>query len=139
METLTSDLSACSVKSALTYKSLSDNFFFWTALIIHVTVLILAMVIKDLEVLFEASGSISGGCIMFLFPGLAYILTLRKYGKPSHRQLWSTFFYHTLSWVFIALFFATMSAFVYLQFAKANGKAELIASTEDPSLVITPA
>ena len=113
-DTMGSELSACSAKSALTYKSLSDNYFFWTALILHIMILSLALTIQSIEILFEFAGAISCGSAMFLFPGVAYILALRKYGKPSHRELWSTFFYHSLAWVYIALFVALISAFTYL-------------------------
>ena len=58
---------------------------------------------------------------MFLFPGLAYILALRKYGKPSHRQLWSTFFYQSLAWAFLVIYFALLTAFFYLEISKAMG------------------
>ena len=50
-ETLESDsetlsvFSANSAKSALTYKQLSDNVFFWTALILHMIALTLAITI----------------------------------------------------------------------------------------------
>ena len=114
LDTMGSELSQCSVKSALTYKSLSDNYFFWTALILHILVLICALTIQSLDILFEFAGAITCGSVMFLFPGVAYILALRKYGKPSHRELWSTFFYHSLAWVFIVFFVALVGAFTYL-------------------------
>ena len=114
METHSSDLSACSVKSALNYKSLPEKYFFWTALISHLTILTLALTIKDLEFVYEMTGLMYGGFFGLLVPGLTYILMLRKYGKPSHLQLWSTVFYQTLAWVFMALFLAAVSAFVYL-------------------------
>ena len=113
-DTMGSELSQCSVKSALTYKSLSDNYFFWTALILHILVLTCALTIQSLDILFEFAGAITCGSVMFFFPGVAYILALRKYGKPSHRELWSTFFYHSLAWFFIVFFIALVGAFTYL-------------------------
>ena len=90
-------------------------------MVLHILVLTCAVTIESLEILFEFSGAIACGSTMFLFPGIAYILALRKYGKPSHRQLWSTFFYHTLAWAFLFFFVILIGAFTYLQYVKASG------------------
>jgi len=85
LDTIPSDtLSACSVKSALTYQSLPDSYFLWTALVLHVSILTIALSLENLDLVFEIAGAIGCASSTFLFPGVAYILALRKYGRPSH-------------------------------------------------------
>ena len=117
-ETAYSDLSGSSTKSTLTYKNLSDAFFFATALVLHSIILSLATSITNIDVVFDYAGAVGSSSMMFLFPGLAYILALRKYGKASHRQLWSTFFWHALAWFFLLCYVAILYAFLYVELGK---------------------
>lgn len=68
--------------------------------------------------LFELSGAIGGAAMMFLFPGLSYIIALNKYGRPSHYKLSSTFFFHVLAWAYLALFILVIIALVYIEAGK---------------------
>ena len=121
LDTILSDMTAVSNKSALQYKRLSDSCFFWTALVLHIFLVVCAMTVNDLDIVIEFTGAIGCSSTLFLFPGLAYILALAKYGKPSHRQKWSTCGYVLLSWVFLVIYVAILTAFFYVEIAKALG------------------
>lgn len=108
-------LTVNSTKSALTYQSLPDSYFFWTAVVLHATILTLSMSVNSLDIIFEISGAVGCSALMFLFPGTYYILALRKYGRPSHYQQWTTFFYRALAWAYIALFVLINVAFIYTE------------------------
>ena len=92
-ETATSEFTIASNKSALTYKKLSDSIFFWTALILHLLTLGLAMTIKDVTVVFEFAGAVGSSSITFLFPSVAYLLALNKYGTTRQKAKCETIFY----------------------------------------------
>ena len=92
-ETATSDFTVVSNKSALTYKKLPDSVFFWTALMLHLVTVGLSMTIDDITVVFEFTGAVGSSSIMFLFPSVAYILALNKYGTARHKAKCETIFY----------------------------------------------
>ena len=121
LDTILSEMTACSNKSALQYKKLSDGCFFWTALVLHIVLVACAMTITDLDIVIEFAGAVGASSNMFLFPGLAYILALRKFGKPEYRKKWSTCFYTFLAWFFLALYFTILAAFFFLEINKALG------------------
>ena len=120
-ESAYSDLSGSSTKSALTYKNMSDAFFFTTALVLHSIILGLSISITNIDDVFDYAGAVGSSSMMFLFPGLTYILALQKYGTPSHRQLWSTFFWHALAWFFLLCYVAILFAFFYVELGKRFG------------------
>lgn len=103
------------------YKKLPDTYFFWAALVIQVIIVVLAISITDIKLVYEIAGAVGGTSILFLFPGVAYILVLRKYGKPSHRELWSSFFWHSLAWFFVLCALLILVAFFYVEFGKLFG------------------
>ena len=82
LDTILSEISASSNKSALQYKKLSDRCFFWTAIVLHLALVVTAMLVENLDTVIEFTGAIGCSSNLFLFPGLAYILALRKYGTP---------------------------------------------------------
>ena len=57
-----------------------------------------------------------------MFPGIAYILALRRYGTTAHRQKWSTCGFHSLAWFFLVLYVAILASFFYVQFLKLTGR-----------------
>lgn len=124
LDTILSEMSASSNKTILQYKNLSDSVFFWTALALQVTILICAMTIEDLELVFEFNGAFGCSSVTFLFPGVAYLVALSKYGRPSTHKKWSTLFYKILAWVFLIIFAALLSAFFYVEIQKAAGNLE---------------
>ena len=118
LDTILSEISASTSKSALQYKKLSDRCFFWTAVVIHLALVAMAMFVTNLDTVIEFTGAIGCSANLFLFPGLAYILALRKYGTPHYRQKWSTCGYLVLAWLFLFIFVAILTAFFYLEIAK---------------------
>ena len=102
-----------SAKSALTYKNMSDRIFFWTALVLHFSVLALAMSISNLDRVFEFLGAVGSCFYIFLFPGLSYILALRRYGTSRHRKKWETTFYLFMAWSFLALYIVILTLYIW--------------------------
>ena len=73
----------------------------------HVISIILALTLDDITVVFDFAGSICSTCVFMIFPGVAYILALRRFGTARVRAKTETMFYHALSW-FLLLFGAYM-------------------------------
>ena len=63
---------------------------YWASLIIHLTIVALAAVIRDIALIFEFSGTMGSSSISFFFPAIAYLLALRNYGTPEIRAKWHT-------------------------------------------------
>ena len=110
------------MKSALTYKQLSDNVFNWAAIIIHVSTVTLAISIEDIAIVFEVCGSIGSNAIMFFLPGVGYLLALRRYGTASMRQKWATKFWHALAWFFVIFSIFLFALTIVIETLKVLGK-----------------
>ena len=82
----------------------------------------MAVFIKDIAVVFEFSGAVGCSSITYLFPSVAYLLALNRYGTSRMRQKWDIRFYQILSWVFLVIYVTVLSAFFYLEIMKALGK-----------------
>ena len=121
-----------SVKSALTYRKLSDSVFFWTSTILHATVLTLALTVTDLGLVFEIGGSIGVAGLFFFFPGIAFLLALNRYGNSHIRQKWDTTCFLVLAWFFIFLSLLSVGSFFWLQFFKLSGRI----GTDDETVVV---
>ena len=91
-------------------------------MILQLGILSLAIFIKDIAVVFEFSGAFGCSSITYLFPSVAYILALNKYGTSRMRQSWDIRFYHFLSWAFLIIYVAVLSSFFYLEIMKGLGK-----------------
>ena len=109
-------------KSELTYKKLSDSVFFWTAVLLHVTSLGIAMSVENIDTVFEFTGAIGCSSIMFLFPGLGYILALREFGSSHRRKKWETSFYHVMAWVFLVIYVLAIGTYIYTLVLKLLGQ-----------------
>lgn len=110
-----SSATANTARSALTYKKLSDNVFFWTALIMHIIVIILALTVKSIDSIFELAGAIGSASTTFLFPGLAYLVALNRYGSNRIRQKWETSFYKVMAWIFLFVQAVVLAMYFYLK------------------------
>lgn len=52
---------------------------------------------------------------MFLFfPGIAYVVALRRYGTQAQREACETKFYHVMAWIFLASYVGIIGAYFYL-------------------------
>lgn len=125
-----SKLSIASNRSGLTYKKLSDGFFFWTATILQIAIVGIAMLISEIELVFEFTGTFGCATVTFLFPAVAYIKSLNTYGSNRQREKTETLLYLLLAWFFIAIFVAVLFLYFYLLFVRASGKFN-----EDASVV----
>lgn len=90
-------------------------------MILHLVTVGIAMTIENIEVVFEFTGAIGSSSIMFLFPSVAYLLALSKYGTARHKAKCETIFYQSLAWLFLILFFAVVGSFLYLESSKMLG------------------
>ena len=69
-----------STKSGLTYKKMSDQVFFWSAVILQASLLLLALTVSSVEAVFQFIGAIGATSILFFFPGISYVTALRRFG-----------------------------------------------------------
>ena len=113
MDSASSIYTVATNKSELTYKRLSDSVFFWTAVLLHVTSLGIAMSVENIDTVFEFTGAIGCSSIMFLFPGLGYILALREFGSSQRRKECQTTFYHIMAWTFLLFYVQAVSTYIY--------------------------
>ena len=114
-------MTAVSNKSALTYKKLSDSVFFWSTIILQLFIVTLALSISNIEVVFEFIGAVGSSSIMLLFPGLAYIVCLHKYGSSEYKKKWSTVFWYALAWFFLTCWLVLLISFFYVEIGKLMG------------------
>ena len=105
---------------------LSDRVFFWNAVILQTIVVIIAISVKDLGVIAEIVGILSGSTVMLLFPSLSYIICMNRFGSDEFKKRWTTLFWYTLSWFFIALYVVLLTAFFYVEIAKLTGAIEQV-------------
>ncbi len=110
-----SSATANTARSALTYKKLSDNVFLWTALIMQITVIVLAITVQSIDTFFEIGGAIGASATIFFFPGLAYLVALSRYGSNRIRQKWETSFYKLMACIFLFLQAVILGLFFYLK------------------------
>ena len=79
------------------------------------------MIIEDITVVFEFSGAVGSSSITFLFPAVAYILALNRYGTARQKAKCETIFYLALAWLFLFLYAAILGSFIYLESMKLLG------------------
>ena len=73
----------------------------------------LAMWLKNIDKLIDTCGAIGCNSILFLFPALFYISSLRKYGSPHHRKECETIFYHVVAWCLLLFFPVNLFLYFY--------------------------
>lgn len=87
---------------------------FTVTTILHASILLLAIVIPNIDIVFEITGSIACPSIIYLFPAIGYLVALNKYGTEAKRSQSYTKMFSAVSWVFIV--FGTFSIVGYLTF-----------------------
>ena len=121
-------------KSGLTYKKLPDSTFIFTAIFLQVSLIIVSISVNSIEFVFEVLGAVASSCITFLFPGLAYLVALRRYGKSSDTKKWQTLFNQITAWFFLFMFIVTIGTFIYLEILKANGAYQSTKSASEEAI-----
>ena len=116
------DLTYRSVTSGLTYKKLPDTVFFWVAIMLHTSIIMVALIADDVESVFDFVGAIGCSSISFLFPGLGYIVALQKFGTSRIRKRCDTLFNQIVAWTYIAVWILICVLYIYSTCLKASGK-----------------
>lgn len=76
-------------------------YYYLVTLITYAIVVILSVVVPDVTVFFGVIGSTSGSSLVIGFPGIFYVLTIRKHKIPLVK--WYEKLSYVLGWVFAAL------------------------------------
>ena len=84
---------------------------------LHVACLTLAILVKKIDVIFDLAGAICCAFSIFLFPGVGYLIALKKYSDAK-----SSWLYLISSWVFLALGLSLIVAAIYINVMRATGK-----------------
>ena len=104
--------------------NISEELYFWVTLLIHVTFVGVALITDNIEWLIEVSGAFGFGSFAFLFPSLAYILTVSKFGnsKDHHSKKWMIKFFSIIAWPYIAIYAILIAGFIFKIVMKMQGK-----------------
>ena len=108
----------------MTYRKLSDMVFFLTALFVWITVLLLAMFLPDIDEIFEWLGAIAANLIMFVFPGIGFLVADSRYGHKKDQGTWMHTFDRLLCWFFIIFAIAVFVIFLYTKIALGEEEPE---------------
>ena len=109
-------------RSGLTYKKLPEPVFYWTAIMLQSSLLIMAISVQSIDAVFDFIGAFGSGCISFLFPGVAYLYALHNWGSGRVRKQRQTLFNQFVAWFFIAMFVAVLSLYIWVTVLKVSGK-----------------
>ena len=69
--------------AGMTYRNLPNKIFIPIALLNHVSIFFTAIMLVSAEGLLIFCGAMIVTCLIFLFPALAYLRALRKYGNEQ--------------------------------------------------------
>lgn len=83
--------------------------------------LLIAMLVENINTVFDFCGAIGASSMMFLFPGLGYILALREFGTIQHRKKCETTFYHIMAWMFLIIYVLIVGTYTYTIVLKVKG------------------
>lgn len=86
------------------------------------SILGLAILIKDIAVVFDFAGTIGCSFITYFFPGIGYLLALREFGTPLIRKKWQTKMYQAIAWFFILIGTTAVGSYFYSLMLKISGK-----------------
>ena len=105
------------------YHGLSDSIFNWHAILLHISCLAIAMLVQQIEVVFDLVGAITCSFSIFLFPAIAYLVAFTRFnGKIKDSRKADATFYLLASWVFIVLGVTLIIMAIYLNIMRAIGK-----------------
>ena len=92
------------------------------SLSIHLSILALAIMIKDIAIVFEFAGTIGCSFISYFFPAIGYLLALKMYGTDRIRAKWSTTMFKAFSWLFIVIGSAAVCSYFVTIGLKLSGR-----------------
>ena len=93
----------------------------------HATILVLAIIIPNIEVVLEIVGSFACVCIAYVFPAIGYLMALNKFGTEEKRSRTKTRILVATSWLYLIFgIFYILFVFVFLalKYAGVIPKAE---------------
>ena len=90
------------------------------------------MFVENIDTVFDFAGAIGSSSIMFLFPGLGYILALREFGTSHHRKKCETTFYHTMAWINLIIYVLVLVTYTYSLVLKVKGDMPALPKPADP-------
>ena len=122
LETGGTEETIMTTRSGLTYKKLPEPVFYWTAIMLQSSLLIMAISVQSIDSVFDFVGAFGSGCISFLFPGVAYLYALHSWGSGRVRKQWQTLFNQIVAWFFIIMFVVVLSLYIWVTILKASGK-----------------
>lgn len=59
----------------------------------HLSVIVIALSVESIDAVFDFAGAIGSSATMFLFPAIAYIVSLKRFGTIRQKKKWETTFY----------------------------------------------
>ena len=109
---------------------LTDRVYFWHAVILHASCIILAILVQNIDVIFDLAGAICCAFSIFLFPAIGYLVAHMRYSgdgndDTSHVRSQSrceTWLYLIFAWVFVALGLILIAAAIYINVLRFSGK-----------------
>ena len=91
-------------------------------MLLQAIILCLAIKIRDIVEISEFIGCIGCSMLFFIFPSIAYITALDRYGTSRVRQRGETIFYQIFSYFLLAMGVLTMVTYFYLLYLRLTGK-----------------
>lgn len=88
------------------------------------SVIIIALSVESIDAVFDFAGAIGSSATMFLFPAIAYITSLKRFGTIRQKKKWETTFYQIFAWVFLVIEAIVLALYFWLKIAQRNGKIE---------------
>lgn len=52
---------------------------------LHINIIVLAILIREIDMVFDFVGTIGSSCIGFVFPGIGYLAALHRYGSEKKK------------------------------------------------------
>ena len=63
-----------------------ENVRITITMIIHLTILSLAIIIPNIDTVFEFVGTVACACVTFIFPALGYLMALHRFGSERRKE-----------------------------------------------------
>ena len=108
-----------------------ENVRITITMIIHLTILSLAIIIPNIDTVFEFVGTVACACVTFIFPALGYLMALHRFGSERRKEKLRTKFFVAIAWTFLGL--GAISVCGYLTFAVLKLTGSFSATTVPPA------
>ena len=82
----------------------------------------MAILIKDITVVFDFAGTIGCSFITYFFPAIGYLIALNRFGTQEIRKKWETKAFQGVSWLFIVIGTTAVASYFFSLVLKITGK-----------------